>query len=154
MHWIPSSQSSRDNRDRTGKEILKFQSKEHRYTSNYFGIDEFSGDFKDDELCPGSAFRYQRYFNSKISSTSRHLKSSKVQVDPAPTSRGGSIIDSVPIPSKRYHDSEVIVLPPGTRRQIIIKVPPSSPSPPPLPLPPLLPFPSLFLRSCGLMRLS
>lgn len=118
-NWMSSTQSSsKYTRDRTGKDVLKFQSKEHRYTSNYFGIDEFSGDFKDDELCPGSEFRYQRYFNAKIGPQIRSASTRENANQP----RRISHLDSYPMLPKKYHDSEVIILPPNSRRQILIKV--------------------------------
>lgn len=106
-------------RDRTGKETLKFQSKNHRYTSNYFGIDEFSGDFNNNELCPGSELRYRRYFSSNAG----HKVTSTLDRPESLSKKYHGESDYSHQLSRTFRDSEVIVLTAGSRRQIQIKVP-------------------------------
>jgi hypothetical protein len=121
-HWMrshgtqyPREGTSLDRANR--KDLLKFQSKDHRSSSNYFGIDEFSGDFNDDNLCPGSELRYKRYFNSSAT-----VKSSLTSSAVGSKSQGESNFSVETVKTTRYRDSEVIVLTPGSRRQIQIKV--------------------------------
>jgi hypothetical protein len=132
-HWMRSHGTlfPRDSLERTNRgDVLKFQSKDHRYSSNYFGIDEYSGDFNNEELCPGSELRYKRYFNSSVknvrdqdnSSLSSSSTGAGAGAGVGSKASGENQVTHEAAKTTRYRESEVIVLTPGSRRQILIKV--------------------------------
>lgn len=127
-HWMKNVLSTTSQNDRNENQVLKFQSKDHRNSSNYFALDEFCGDFKNNKLCPGSELNYQRYFtshlklnnnNNSISDNVDNLKSNHLNQLGI---RENSSRHHTPKHIKRHRDIEVIILPPGTRKLFQIKV--------------------------------
>jgi hypothetical protein len=60
----PSSYSTaaQQSKGKKGKANDKFQCHEHQSSSSYLMMDSYAGDFDDEEYCPGSQLRLQRYF--------------------------------------------------------------------------------------------
>ena len=132
--WMSNGLTTQQSQnDRNENQDLKFQSKIHRNKSNYFGIDEYSGDFKNNKKCPGSELHYMRYFTTKLKFENNPHSNSLFKVNQLKSNHlinlgirednmNSTTTITTPKNIKRYRDTEVLVLPSGTRKLFQIKV--------------------------------